>query len=837
MASARDLEIVLGHDALRQEGVSSLEEPNTRCIVLDGPSGCGKTWLATEIGSDLAEMTSLFAVGDAVRRSEDFAPFESLTRNRSGLEKIAVQGGRVVAGAGSFLSGFGTLGATVFDWAVSASKATVPSSFADFSEEEWKWLGKLRRMSRGKPTVLIADNIHWWDESSFRLLKKLSEARDWREDAFLDGLKLIVVRTTDPSQTDYLGKDFDRWLERIQPVHLQLAKCDLNQFEEALLAFGVQPEIDSQTLKDLYDLSAGNLKLAKLVSQSLLDGSNAQQLAEDAASVGLLRTLLSERFKSRDGKVEEVLSTLKSAALIGVYFYRAEASCLASKNEDQSDVRARLEKAEATGLIEIDGDKYSFSHPVILDFVQKELSPTEVSDLSEKLARCLRLLRPADYRRQVDLFVAGGDEKEAAQSAALHLIQQCRQHEYQPDDTPGEHNSLVDNHGLSAFCQAMMQGYAQIAVGNHGSALVALETVGDPLFPGLYLELTYLRSLCRMESGRREDAQHVAEELKRHLELEDAAEFGEISTRLKLLRQQALVLAGTVEEARANSIALMSFLRKRAATDQDAATKYHQLLRKSNTIHDPFVAKAHLHQARTFFAPDRPSELPEHPLEYYRTLVNLSGVEIQLGHWECANTAAEQAFALVAANPVFSFPRLDVPLNNMNVARVRHGLDPIERSIEQQCKVVGHNQGLNDNFQHRSNLAGMHILAGDFLAAGRALDGLEQEFASRTLSELYITFHLQSRRQVLTYLEGDIPSCREQQSDLMKLLDTIDWPSRSALLRRQEMMEDLLTRGEILTPRDFDVWFVEQDASGSGPSWPHFGRGVQFSELQFWSDS
>lgn len=837
MAPSGNLESILGHDKLRREGVSYLAKSKTRCLVLDGPSGSGKTWLASDIASDVVAATPLFAVGDAVRRSEDFAPFESLTRNRSGLEKVVVQGGRVVAGAGSFLSGFGTLGATVFDWAVNASKALTPSNSADFSEEEWKWLGKIRRMSRGRTVVLVADNIHWWDDASFALLKKLSEARDWEEDAFLAKLKMIVVKTTDPAQMDYLGKDFERWVERVRPERIELDKCNEGRFEESLRCFGVEARIDAPILKDLYDLSAGNLKLAKLVSQTLLDGSNAQQLAEDAATMGLLKTLLTERFKSREGKVEEVLSTLKSAALIGVYFYRAEANCLASKNEDQADIRARLEQARATGLIEIDGDKYSFSHPVILDFVQQELSTSEVSDLSGKLARCLRLLRPADYRRQVDLFVAGGEEREAAQSAALHLIQQCRLHEYQPEDVPSEHQILIDAQGLTEFCKAMMQAYSQIADGSHAVALTALETVGDPLHPGLYLELTYIRSLCRMESGRREDAAYVAEELGRHLDLEDVDEFAEISTRLQLLRQQALVLAGTVEKARANSVSLMSFLRNRAALDHDAEIKYHQLLRKSNTIHDPFVAKAHLHQAQAYFAPERPPDLPEYPLEYYRTLVNLSGVEIQLGHWKDASHAAEEAFALVAANPVFSFPRLDVPLNNLNVARAREGIDPIEQSIKQQEKVVGHNQALNDNFQHRSNLAGMLILAGDFVEADAALNELEQEFASRALSELYITYHLQSRRQVLTYLKGDHETCGQQQSDLMQLLEDIDWPSRPALMRRQNMIKDLLDTNEVLSPHDFDICFVDNDPTGTGPSWPHFGRGVQFSELQFWSDS
>lgn len=837
MVTESDLKTILKHDVLAKEAVQALKDPKCRAIVLEGPSGSGKTWIADEIANSLPNVTPLFAVGDSVRRAENFAPFEGLTRKRSGLEKMAVDGVRVAAGAGSFFSGFGTLGATVFDWAVSASKSLKSSALAHFSEEEWKWLGKLRRMSKGNPVVLIVDNVHWWDEASFGLVRKLTEALDWSEDTFLESLKIIVVRTVDPSQTDYLAKQFRQWVEFAGTKCFTLEKCSEDQFAAAITIFGAHQKIAQTTLSELYSISAGNLKLAKLISASLIEGSDAEEIATDAASMGLLRALLSERFKSRDKHVEDVLATLKSAALIGVYFYRAEASCLTSKDEDQSDVKGRLESAQATGLIEVEGDRYAFSHPVVLDFVRRELSVEEVKNLSEKLAHCLRLLRPSDYGRQVDLFLAGGNDGEASQAAALHYIQKCRQHENTPEHVPPEHMTLLKNFGLGEFCEAVSLGYQGIGQGSHASALAELEAVGETLLPGLALELTYVRALCRMESGRREDAAAVAKELEAYLEVEETDDFLEVATRIRLLRQQALVLAGKVEDARTNSVALMSFLRKRAAVDRDAATKYHQLLRKSNTIHDPFVAKAHLLQAKTFFQPARSAELPEHPLEYYRTLVNLSGVEIQLGHWTDACEAANIAFELVAANPGFSFPRIDVALNNLNVARTREGLDDVEKSIEQQLIVVNHNQALNDNFQHRSNLAGMHLLAGDLSGADVVLDALETEFSTRSLSELYITFHLRSRRQVLTFLKGDFDGCSIQQQGLKELLKEIDWPSLPALIRRQNMMGELIANHRQLAPTEFDTHFVDLDPTGSGPSWPHFGRGIQFSELQFWSDS
>ncbi len=837
MATKNELESVLGQDVVIANAKTLLQDPVCRAIVIEGPAGSGKTWIADEVAKSIPDTTPLFAAGDAVRRAEDFAPFEGLTRKLTGLEKMAVDGARVAVGAGSFLTGFGTLGSKVFDWAISASSALKSANAAEFSEEEWRWLGKLRRMSSGRPVVLVADNIHWWDLASFRFLEKLSESRDWKDHPFISDLKMIVVRTVDPSQTDHLNKPFKQWFERVRPPYVAVEKCSKKQFAEAIKSFGTDAKIAPRTLSELFSISAGNLKLAKLISAALSDGSSADDIATEAASVGLLRTLLAERFKSRDQKFESVLATLKSAALIGIYFYKSEATCLTSKDRDDDDVKIDLESAQATGLIEIDGEKYAFSHPVILDFVRRELSVGEIRALSEKLAYCLRLLRPSDYRRQVDLFVAGGDYKEAAQAAALHLIQKSRRHESIPDHVPPDHVQLLKKQGVLKLCEQLSAAYEKFGQGRFGSARADLEAIEEPLFSGLALELAYARALCNMESGRREDALDVSNVLETYLAATETEDFLEISTRMRLLRQQALVLAGDVEVARTNSIGLMSFLRKRAALDADAAMKYHQVLRKSNSIHDPFVAKTHLQQAVKFFQPGRPGELPEHPLEYYRSLVNLSGVEIQLGHWAEACEAANQAFELIAANTGFNFPRIDVALNNLNVARCRGKHDDIERSIEQQVIVVDHYQAISDNFQHRSNLVGMELLAGKLTEAEAVLQALEREFSAQGLSEQYITFHLQSHRQVLSYLLGDFEVCLEQHDQLTQLLGQIDWPSKSALLRRHEMMGEMIGERRSLLPDRFDKHFVELDSTGSGPSWPHFGRGVQFSELQFWSDS
>ena len=837
MVNPRSLENILGQDTFILEVLSSLGKEAIGTVLIQGPSGSGKTWMASQIAAQMPEHFALVASGDLVRISEPFGPFDRLTESRGRLESMAVDGVRVAAGVGSTLAGFGGLGSKVFDWMVSASSTLKNSQGENLNEIERKWLNKVRRLSKGRPVVLIADNIHWWDEASLLLLEKLSDKRAWPEDSFVSQLKLIVVRTIDPSQKDHSATHVTRWTERLAIPIFDWVKCTPEQFGAALREFGDDTVISETLVQKLFLISSGNLKLAQLIAGAIADGIKADELLEEANSLGLLRSLLAERFKDRDETIEQIFSTLKSAALIGMFFYRAEAACLSSKKSDEVEVNGNLNRARESGLIEILGEKISFSHPVILDFVRRELSGNEIRDLSGKLARCLRLLRPADYGRQAALFTSSGEAREAAEATALEYLQIKRRNEVPEDCLQSNALSLLRESPIWSFSLSMGAAYDLIARGDYTSATQLLSTIPEPIERGLSLELVYAQSLAKMESGQRELSETVASDLEAYLDLDDVDAFPEIMTRMRLLQQQAYVLGGTVEVARKNSISLMSFLRRRAKVDTDAEMKFHQVLRKSNSIHDPFTAKTHLLQAINFFRPNKDHELPEFPLEYYRSHVNLSGVEIQLGNWESACESVQSAFDLVAENEELDFPRPDVALNNLNVARCRAGLDSIETSIEQQEFAANYDEALVDNFQHRSNLVGMLTLAGEFETAATRLTELEREFADRKLSEQYISFHLASRRHVLCFLMGEWSAADLEQEKLAQLLEQIDWPSKSALVLRLNMMGKLVAERVSKDPISFDNYFLDLDNRGTGPSWPHFGRGVQFSELQFWSDS
>ncbi|MBB1485788.1 hypothetical protein [Oceanospirillum sediminis] len=656
-------------------------------------------------------------------------------------------------------------------------------------------------------------------------------------DTFPSNIKFIIIRTIDPAQSDKTSKAFTQWVISKKPDIIETYKCSKEQFSTALKSFGVNSYIPPCILQDLYSISSGNLKLAKLIAGAISDGADAEFFSKEIVRLGLLRTLLTERFKHRDENIEIVLATLKSAALIGMCFDKSEAACLISKKNDNSNIAESFAKAKDTGLIDIDGEKVSFSHPVIVEFVRKELTDFEVRDLSLKLAQCLRALRPADYNRQADLFLAAGNRRESAEAIALYYLKLKRSLEYPEDHMTPDYKRLLYDFDMFSVCEKIGKSYELFGKGDYDEAREILKTTPEPEEKSLALEMVYTRSLCRVESGRCEEVEAVALELEKYLELEEMSEFVEISTRFRLLHQQALVLSGAIEKARLNSISLMSFLRGRIAIDSDARLKYYIVLRKSNSIHDPFVAYTHLKQAVSFFKPKKVNELPEYPLEYYRTLVNKSGVEIQLGLWRDACITLDEAIGLVSLYDFFVFPRLDVALNNLNLARCREKLDSPEKSVEQQTLVVAHNEALSDNFHHNLNLIGMMILANNIEGACSEISSLEIYFSNRNISEQYITFHLICRKQVISYLNEDWELCNKQQKDIERMLNEIDWPSKPALLKRTLFFGELIKDKKTLALQDFDTYFINKDPSGTGPSWPHFGRGVLFSELQFWSDS
>ncbi len=197
----------------------------------------------------------------------------------------------------------------------------------------------------------------------------------------------------------------------------------------------------------------------------------------------------------------------------------------------------------------------------------------------------------------------------------------------------------ASRHGL--FVEKLCCAYDAAASGNFHEASDNLARSGEPHAFPLYLEKVYLESLCRMELRRidlaRETASTLAtclSELKARQLAQDATQstFPEIELRLQLLQIQAHVLAADVPQARKATETAKIELHKRAAFDPDARVKLHQILRKANAIHLCSVAEPQVRQAVNFFAPSSEGELPQYPLEYYRSLTNLSGVLIQMGN-------------------------------------------------------------------------------------------------------------------------------------------------------------------------------------------------------------
>ncbi len=834
-----DLEDHLRQRAVRKEALQLLWEMGRRVVFLEGPSGSGKSWLGRSIGKVWAGSTGavLIAEGDISCADDPFKPFEKLEGVRFDVKNVAVKGVRTALDVGGRFLGLGAAGGSIFDL---LSEVTSPlySRWKNLlTDEELGYVAKLRRLSSGTPVFLIADNLHWWDGRSLHFLKKLATPNLWDEHGFLSQLRILAVETVDQTQETICPELIETWKRQQEITPLKLTSCDVDAFKAALEKFGIRTALPQAVIEDLHRICGANLKLAELIADYVDANGQVVDLTESQSSHDFLRNLLVVRFRFLGKKADLMTNILQSASIIGLLFSRKEILCLLNDRGNTDSILRALHSAHDAKLICLQNGAVSFTHPVVRDFFLREISEIERALLSEKLAECVRKLRPSDYLGHSLLLDKAGQTNAALTSLAHAYLVAKRQRRPVEDVLTSRQKGRIENGRYGHFCTVLGVSYDLVARGAFEEALATSAYLPEPVEMSLFLELLYLRALCTMELQSEKSAGDAARMIEDTLEgAEWVKKHKELVMRLRLLQQQALVLAGEVEEARGNSMAMATRLRDEAENDSDAEVKLHQLLRKSNSVNEPFTAHVHALQALNYFKPSTDDGFPEHPTEYYRTLTNLGGILIQLGRYEEAYGTLKKAERLFFTMPEFPFPRQDIPLNNLVIAGSRSNRTDMETCVIRQRLICGHPDGRADNFQQRNNLLGYLLLSHIWDESEALIAELLAEVKVRGISESYLVLYLFSHRLALSVIRADWTGALTANELLKGTLAKIQWPSRPSLVRRQDMIEQILRDRPALNPEEYDLFFIERDPMGSGHTWPHFGRGILLSELQFWSD-
>ncbi|WP_166875270.1 TOMM system kinase/cyclase fusion protein [Massilia mucilaginosa] len=358
-------------------------------ILIQGEAGIGKSRLAAELA--IAARAAGHAAPECrclpEHRNQALRPFLDLVKNHWRLH----DGDAPDVAAERLRAALGRCG-PVSPWALpilcSWLGLPLPPAGADMplSAERQKQVllealrGLVLQMGDGQPFVLVIEDVHWIDQTSFELLGALLPA--------LGGQALLLALTARP--------EFDSpWEAARVPVLAlaRLAQDDAGQLVGDLLSGA---RLDDSALRYLLERSDGVPLFVEELTRTLVehkllvaeDGVYRLAGGADTAAIPVtLRDLLAARLAGMGGARE----TAQLAAAIGREF--AHALLVEVALVDEASLQADLDALIAADLINrrrrVQGDSYVFRHALIRDAAYDALPRAVQRQTHARIARRL----------------------------------------------------------------------------------------------------------------------------------------------------------------------------------------------------------------------------------------------------------------------------------------------------------------------------------------------------------------------------------------------------------------------------------------------------------------
>lgn len=824
-----DLWVTLGYDQIAADVAQSLRDgPDLR--VIEGPPGVGKTSLTKGIGGlwELASGATLVAEGDTARSDVPYYPFRfALTSLPTGWRAF-VPAAEVAARAAEAVVGtYGILTSTVKGIAAlrKRRRAALASLLTD---PEQQIVHELRRLAQDKPILLIADNLHWWDQESLDLLRRLMSSQVQAAHPFLSELRVLGVETTEPYQQVAHPGAHRSLLVSGRATRTTLAAIGRDRFELVLAALGAPTDISTDTADLVHALTGGHLALASRAGAALAQGVDVSGWATGAGDA-FLRQLMTERIYALGAAGEQAAQMLQVAAVIGLVFRRAEITC--ATEASAADAGRILRICRDALILDLVDDTARFVHDLFRTFFLEEAGD-EVVAIHERLEDCLRTLRPAEYELRALNAIAAERSRQAAALCVQALLARTREGR-EPWQPPEEVAEALASTRFDVAASGLVTAWEAMRSYDFDASIAALERLPRDLPRVLLAEADYVRASCLLATRSEED--RAVGRLT--LEAWDGllVEEPELGSRISRLLAYGLSHLHDKEPGRCLENRLRHELGDRSAFDLSAKDASYSLDRSSASLYSSDVALIRIEEAVSHFG--RPSQEDElrRPLESYRSLVNLVASLISNGRYELAVEQQTEIDLLLDRYPEGTFPRPEFPAMNAVLAEYRAGrIDAAEAVSRHETRVRPHFMA-SDPF-YADNAYGV------FLAlTGRAEEGFEVVTASLDLlrrsrrdPESSMEYLLRANACAIGFTTG--LSSASEWRDLADLVRRISYTSAPVLIRRHELLTELFDSGKHVTPQVLDVWPIQRSPHEFGPLWDNFGRGFRMPEVEFWRE-
>lgn len=342
-------------------------------LVVEGEAGIGKTTLVVDAADDAADrgFRVLCAHGSPAEVTYAYAAVADLL---SSVDDAALDGLPGVQRAALDRARFG---GTVAG-AVGTDERAVATAF----------LSVIERTSVDAPVLVAIDDAQWLDVSSRAVIGFTARRLDARV-----GM-LVATRIGDPQSIDARS-----WLQFRRPetvTRIRMRPLSLGGVH-ALVAARLGRTLPRPTIVRIHDISGGNPFFAVELAANAVDHSSDMSVALPESLAALVRS----RIGRADDAAAAVLLATACAATPTVELVAAATEMPASR------VVEVLESVEGRGVVDLDGNRVRFTHPLYASGVCADATSSRRRAMHRKLAAIVE--QPELKARHLALAATTGD--------------------------------------------------------------------------------------------------------------------------------------------------------------------------------------------------------------------------------------------------------------------------------------------------------------------------------------------------------------------------------------------------------------------------------------------
>ncbi|MAN03299.1 MAG: hypothetical protein CMI35_09475 [Owenweeksia sp.] len=834
------LDKVLGHSDLVSKIIDQFNGEQ-RVVHLTGNSGTGKSHVAKEVSerwsyhSDKHEY--LILSGDLSISLRQYYPFKKgIVRFKARIAKKS----NVHQGISELIKSLpitGSFASFITDYIIKRNTEKQRNELSFLENEELETLLVLNNIFRHKKLLIVAENFHWWDNSSIRLLKLFFNPELFETLKFLETTKILLVTTLDQTYVEPVS--LASFISSHVQKEVRTKNITFTIFPKVLRFLGFQLPNEKGFIELLFKLTQGHLELCKkLIDYVNINGRkplNAKFISEifegDAfENQSFIEKLLITRLHQYGASSEDILELLERASIIGLSFSHDEISCLTKDKIHK--LQETISMAQRLSLIESESDHFNFSHEVIREVFYCR-AKTRKTNLYQSFAECLRILNPSDYEARANLFFESDNIRDSIVYYILAHLKSIRNGNRFSELYKARILQFAPEFGLLPYYQLMLKAYKYFFENNYQASLNIIRSIEDLVYEILVAEKYFLLSLCLSKNLVHHDLIESKNALLNWNDLRERE--SEIWVRMMMTLVSRYAHLSEYNEAKNLERTLMIYLAKRGSYDSNTEVLVNILRRKASIVHIAEVALDRTEKSALFFQNETIGDEYLYPTQYFMSLTNLSGNLLVMGAFEEAYQKSQQALHLFYDLAEVSFPRVDVPFNNMVLSGWLSNNLSSEEALNLINGVYTSMSPANRSILVSNNLGVLIAMSGNLKKACDFLEELQELLSSGRRKDNYYEFFIRMNLSVVYRLLNRLKESKKCLNGIEGYIPNI--PDKAYLSRRLEIIRKELFVFKDRTPDRWQTHILTKYPDEIGPSWSFYGLGFLVSDRQYWSDS